>query len=491
MPARGKISLDSSEYKKKLDEVKKSTKDATDDMSKSVSGFGRSIDNAGKIVGSFASDIGSKFGAAGKVIGALASGPVAALAAALGALVAIGLDVWDKMTLSAEEYAAKLEASISLEEKRLSKMKEEAEREDKYIERLKELAKNENLSNEEKEEATFLLNTLTSKYGSLGIEIDKATGKINGLAEAEQKLNQVQKDQMIKSLENQLKNKSILSERSAEDLLVGSYAQQFADAFTFGDNAGRRRKRNYQSMTIEQKLAFAQDMVAPGGRAKSDAEIQAWTKIAQSLQEQIDLQNQLNNLRENDAATTEEKAKNLESASRTERKAIEDEENAWNSFNESRIKAEDEWLKKAEETAKKELDIERKKDEKKKQYFENTLVSLRDAALRASGRGRQADIEAAVRSAEQANGGEKLSPEDYARTVNIAKARYALSHMQTGAQALDYAPRVNSLVARGGSATPVKMPKIEELQSKSLRTQESINKTASAILKKVDEWALI
>ena len=114
MPATGKITLDASDYKKTLEEVKTKTVTASNDMSKAVKKFGGDVGGAGKAVSALSFEVGSSFGQIGRVIGAVASGPVAILAA-FGALMAAGVKLWDELTISSEEYQAKLEKQVEME----------------------------------------------------------------------------------------------------------------------------------------------------------------------------------------------------------------------------------------------------------------------------------------------------------------------------------------------------------------------------------------
>ena len=101
MPATGKISLDASDYKRTLEDVRRQTAAAAGDMSNSIKKFGQDVGNAGNVMKAVSGEIAGSFGAAGKVISSVASGPVALLAAAFGALLAVCKTVWDHLTVSA------------------------------------------------------------------------------------------------------------------------------------------------------------------------------------------------------------------------------------------------------------------------------------------------------------------------------------------------------------------------------------------------------
>ena len=66
------------------------------------------------------------------------------------------------------------------------------------VQRLEQLAEKQNLSNSEMQEAQGIIAALEGHYGGLGVSIDKATGKIVGLAGAQQKLNDAMRNAAIK-----------------------------------------------------------------------------------------------------------------------------------------------------------------------------------------------------------------------------------------------------------------------------------------------------
>lgn len=480
MAARGVITLDGSQYEKKLDELKNRTGKATGDMSKSVAGFGRSVGNAGKVLGSVAGDVGSKFGALGKTIGALASGPVALLTAAIGALVAVGISVWDKMTVSAEEYATKLDATAKIQQKQLETLEKEQAAEDKYMERLKELSEKENLSNAEKDEAVFLINTLTAKYGELGIEIDGVTGKIKNLTQAEETLNVKQRQAKMASLEERIKTELSRSEQSYRVKLNSGFLGTIDD--WLGNNS--MEVQRYRNRGLEGRFEFANKALK---NATTKEDLDFWSQEIDRLQKIKDLTDELNNLREYGQESTEKQAEAMEKASKKEVEAIEKATEAQNKL----IEAEE----KATEAFQKELaaarELEKKEREKKEQYLVNQVMPLRDAALRASGQGKKADIDAAVWSATQAKGS-ALTDDEYARIVDMTTAKHDLNTALHGmGGGMDYTPRVNSLIARGGSEAPVKMPKVEDLQSRTLTSVDKIQQITNRILSSIDDWTTV
>ena len=79
------------------------------------------------------------------------------------------------------------------------------------------------------------------------------------------------------------------------------------------------------------------------------------------------------------------------------------------------------------------------------------------------------------------------STDEYSTVVNMANRKFELENFKVAAP-LDYAPRVNSLVARGGSDAPVSMPKIEDLQAQTLNNVKNIKDLAARFLDAVESW---
>ena len=63
-----------------------------------------------------------------------------------------------------------------------------------HLDRLDELASKTSLTNAEQAEAQRLIDTLTDSYGDLGLSINGTTGQLEGMAEAQQKVNQAMRD---------------------------------------------------------------------------------------------------------------------------------------------------------------------------------------------------------------------------------------------------------------------------------------------------------
>jgi len=483
MPATGKITLDASDYKKTLEEVKAKTANASDEMSRSVKKFGQEVGGAGKAVSALSGEVGSSFGNIGKVIGAVASGPVAILTAAFGALLAAGIKMWDQLTTSAEEYQAKMETQISVQEKSLAKMRESQTEEDAYMERLKQLSTQEQLSNAEKEEAAFLLNTLSKRYKDFSASIDEATGKITGLAEAELRLNEIQKAQRIAALENVIESETAVSNAAFRNFTELPAWAKYTRGWITGENADAEAAyKSYSSMSTSGKREMALEMLNPETGATTNKEIQFWKEELARLDKIIEKETELNNLRKVGTETVKARAEEMKNASETERKEIDSQAAAWKSFNDSRVKAEQDAERRAEEAARRDLDaLKREENARRKEQ-----QSYRSTALKYAGYGARAAREEAVLAAEMSVGG-PLNEDQYRKAIAFANAKFRLENFQFNAPQ-DFAPRVNSLVARGGSDAPVSMPKIEDLQAQTLNNVKTIKDLAARFLSAAEDW---
>ena len=192
---KAKISLDSSELKKGLNQAEQSVKKAGKEMSnatKKLDNFGDNADRAVRAIDSVSGALGQAStgisGLAGDLI-ALVKNPMAAAIAAITALVAVGVKLWDKLTLSAEEYAKKASFEFEQAQKKFNDLTNAQKEDSGYLDRLKEISQEENISNSLKTEAISIIQSLTDRYGDLGISIDVTTGKIHGLDEGMAKAN--------------------------------------------------------------------------------------------------------------------------------------------------------------------------------------------------------------------------------------------------------------------------------------------------------------
>ena len=465
MSARAVITMSPEEYLAGLKKLEAETNKSASKMENSFKEYGTSINKAGIAMRYVSSEMGAGAVAFGRAFQVLAGGKIAiAVAAITGAFVGLK-KIWDKLTVSESEYNAKLDHSIESEQKHLDSLRKQESGDKALLDRLQELAKRENKTNEEKDEAIRLSGILSGKYDYLGISVNDLTVDYEGLLTAIKKINEAQKNAKLESMADVLAKQSEQSDKLFEKQVKGGILSQAWDLVT---PTGAKMKQSlldsYSNMgTTEGKLALVRMLANQPG---TEEDIQKWKEIESSLEKQIELEKKMFNLRRYGSETEEQYASNLKKTSDAADEAQKAEEAAWK----ARV-------------------AERKKGAELRRT--NDIASLRGMALRALGKDEQADIEDAIYAETQAQG----VPLDAATKSEIAarvKARRALqSAMQTSTSPELYAPRVDALIARGGSAAPVNMPKLEGIQTKQLDAQNKTNQIANRILNQMDKWNTI
>ena len=327
MPAIGKITLDIKDYEAKLAQARKQGEAAAKNAEKNantaakgVNKFGQSVGKAGTMVSAFGSAAGGAFGKVGSVISSFTAGPVAALTAAFGTLVAVGVSIWDRMTLSAEEYAAKVEMVAARADKSRAKLEQQHSEDAGYMDRLQELASKERLSNESKVEAANLIKMLTSRYGDLGISIDAVTGSIRGADAAQEALLKKMARQKMQSVQDQIRSAreqaQIYAKTATTGMIFGEQTMNKMGMTTsFGlykllgiKSAAEHTADIMQNRPIADQLKYARQMQDVSNTTE---DMQNWQKVIDFLEKQLELEKQLQNLREFNRATDKEKSADL------------------------------------------------------------------------------------------------------------------------------------------------------------------------------------
>lgn len=92
-------------------------------------------------------------------------------------------------------------------EKATASLKEQQKTDTELFNRLKELNAQTSLTNDEMEEAGSIISKLSSHYDDLGLSMNKVTGEIEGMAEAQKKLSKQQQDALKVRLEAEIREK--------------------------------------------------------------------------------------------------------------------------------------------------------------------------------------------------------------------------------------------------------------------------------------------
>lgn len=204
------FSVDSSKAKTGINDVKKGVNDikgsaggasqAMDAMGDAADGAVRALDSMAGACGAASTGVS---GLAGDLI-YLVKNPVALAIAALAALAAVAKALYNNFTQNSEEFAAQLELQKSIFDKKNASMEKALARQEKYFAKLKQLGKLQSLTNNQRKSAMSIIESLTKRYGDLGISIDATTGKLKGLNQAEKQFINLQAQNKMKSLKGKL-----------------------------------------------------------------------------------------------------------------------------------------------------------------------------------------------------------------------------------------------------------------------------------------------
>ena len=267
MAIEGDITMRKTQYVKELNDVRNQTNAATKEMENGFKRYGTSINKAGIAMRYVSAEMGAGAVAFGRAFQVLAGGKIAvAVAAITGAFVGLK-KIWDEITLSADEYNAKLLSQVELNDKDIESMRKSQTEEDAMLERLKELSKRQDKTIEEKNEAARIAEILTGKYGKLGISINDLTEDYNTLLEAQKKVNDIVLScTFFKGEEKRLRAELTEAEtrrgKLAADLaaLGEQYKAEKARAFDFtAETTCPYCGQEMPAATIEQAAAKARD----------------------------------------------------------------------------------------------------------------------------------------------------------------------------------------------------------------------------------------
>lgn len=487
------------QYLSGLKQLEAATNKSASKMENSFKEYGTSINKAGIAMRYVSSEMGAGAVAFGRAFQVLAGGKIAiAVAAIAGAFTALK-NIWDKVTLSAEEYNQKLDITIQKSEKRLSSLRESQRDEDGMIERLQELAERENKTNEEKKEAARLAEILSGKYGKLGVSVDDLTGDYGELLKAIKAIDEAQKSERLDALAEQIANLSMKSDALAKKHIGGNWMSDTIEFFGGRSGLAEDRRNSYLKLDSSGKLAYAQKKLDTD--ANTEEEIRFWSEQIDTLTQIVQLEKQMDNLKKTGYETDKEElaARKAESdaaaeAQKAETEALAAYRREHQRLFEEKQKSFQATLDHARKTIQAYNDERAAEQRANQQRRKDQVESLRVAALRAKGLNEEAAIQEALYAEAKARGigVNSLDEGTRATVTDMAVARYRLqASMQASSSPELYAPRVNSLIARGGSSAPVKMPKVEELQSRQLDATNKTNQIANRILNQMDGWNTI
>jgi hypothetical protein len=224
--------------------------------------LGAGIYTLGKLAGAFAMVVKAVNGLR-VALSFLAAHPVIAALAAITIAVAAVAAAYS----SAQVEVAKLSSAKS---ELLAQGERERDEDAKRLSRLEELSKAQKLTTEQMAEAEKLIASLTSKYGSLGISIDKATGRLIGFAGAASAVNAAMRKAMMGELQaegmEQTANMRALKREFAKRILLQRRNQSLET------NAADVLGPDVESMSLDEIMARAQKQSFSGNLRMNDPE---------------------------------------------------------------------------------------------------------------------------------------------------------------------------------------------------------------------------
>lgn len=236
--------------------------------------------------------------------------PVGAIGLGLAVLGKLAMDVWNRMTLSAAEYLEQTSRAADAAGKKREKLQEAQSRELQYLASLRELASQEHLSNTAKQEAGVLLDLLSSKYGNLGIEIDKAGNRLTGFDKAQEKvLSKMRKDR-IAAGEQEYSRLQEQAFAQAQYAVTGMMpGEETLNRFGLGLRGAHGAKEItaelMRNTPLEKQLGFARHMMLK--ESKTSEEMERWGKVVEVLERMIERRKELNSLDKTGFASDQER----------------------------------------------------------------------------------------------------------------------------------------------------------------------------------------
>lgn len=205
-----------------------------------------SVSSASATLAGIQTALAAKFGATAVAAGAAVASFAAVAAVAVGLLA-----VFAKMT----RYTAKLsdEAERALEQGDAQRAQDREK-----LSRLQELSEHQRLAADEQREAAEIVADLESHYGKLGITINDTTGAIEGLAAAQERVNEAMRkaaladvDAKIAESRNNIKELEKDTDKATSSW-VGAYWDYLKSGFD-SNVLSDRVQGNFDEMNVEQK----------------------------------------------------------------------------------------------------------------------------------------------------------------------------------------------------------------------------------------------
>lgn len=231
--------------------------------------------------------------------------------------ITLAKDLWNRLTLSAEEMVSIASAQVEMAEKESSKYTDLINQTSEYLSRMQELTSQENLSASSTKELADIVAYLNQNYSGLNLTIDKLTGSMEEMEEIQNRIAAEQakrKKDNLRREYNSLRSLAVgqakVAVNAATDItrnLVYSISPDFRN-FDVEDieKMFAGRKENGESYDPKQMIKLFQRLLA---EAKTEAEIKAYKDLLDTWQKIDTVKNQYREVR-NGSTTQQQSERN-------------------------------------------------------------------------------------------------------------------------------------------------------------------------------------
>ena len=234
--------------------------------------------------------------------------PLGALCAGFVFLAGLVKECWDKMSMSAEEYAAKLTKAADNAILSSQKETERTLKAQEYLDKLQEISESENKSAESIRYSKSLVAALKEEYGDLGISINTATDNVNGLEQAHRKLFQQSRKRRMELAEKEYYANTNAARKLTEaafttmapgEAVLNKLGLSIREVKEVKDGADKIMREE----SLEKRLKFAKNMY---DRVTASEDVEAWQKVIDALEKAVDARKRYNSLKKTGYQNSEE-----------------------------------------------------------------------------------------------------------------------------------------------------------------------------------------
>lgn len=234
--------------------------------------------------------------------------PLGALCAGFVFLAGLVKECWDKMSMSAEEYAAKLTKAADNAILSSQKETERTLKAQEYLDKLQEISESENKSAESIRYSKSLVAALKEEYGDLGISINTATDNVNGLEQAHRKLFQQSRKRRMELAEKEYYANTNAARKLTEaafttmapgEAVLNKLGLSIREVKKVKDGADKIMREE----SLEKRLEFAKNMY---DRVTASEDVEAWQKVIDALEKAVDARKRYNSLKKTGYQNSEE-----------------------------------------------------------------------------------------------------------------------------------------------------------------------------------------